>query len=220
MVEKLDFEEKDEYVKEFQEKITRVGPINFVVMLVNDSYKGLDILETIELEVTEERDKMPGYKEYEYLKEDLVEIKQTSIFKRTPPEEIKFDDYSDDEGRPEVETDEAELLRRLTRDGMGSVAKDWEKHISELKANMKKLNFKQEPSPFKPKEKKSVQEQRELKKAEVAAKKNEEEIKQADQEIMGTGREPVPIESFKMLVGYGGLDDQLICFVPSTEWSQ
>jgi len=35
---------------------------------------------------------------------------------------------------------------------------------------------------------------------------------------MGTGREPVPIESFKMLVGYNGLDEQLVCYVPSTEW--
>jgi len=120
MVEKLDFDGKEEYVKEFQEKVTRTGPINFVVLLVNDSYKGLDILEKVDLEVTEEREKMVGYKEYEYLKEDLVEIKQTSTFKRTPPEEIKFDDYSEDEGKPEVETDEAELLRRLKRDGMAA----------------------------------------------------------------------------------------------------
>ena len=39
------------------------------------------------------------------------------MFKKTPPEEIKLDDYSDDEGKPEVETDEAELLRRLKKDG-------------------------------------------------------------------------------------------------------
>ena len=75
MVEKIDFEDKEEYVKEFQEKITRIGPINFVVLLVNDSYKGLDMLDTIELEVTQEREQTIGYKEYEYLKEDLVEIK-------------------------------------------------------------------------------------------------------------------------------------------------
>ena len=88
------------------------------------------MLETIELEVTEEREKMIGYKEYEYLKEDLMEIKQTGMFKKTPPEEIKLDEYSDDEGKPEVESDEAELLRRLKRDGKESVAKDWEKHIA------------------------------------------------------------------------------------------
>ena len=42
---------------------------------------------------------------------------------------------------------------------------------------MKKLNFKEEQSPFKPKVNRSIQEQREIKKAEEAAKKNEEEIK-------------------------------------------
>ena len=141
------------------------------------------------------------------------------MFKKTPPEEIKLDEYSDDEGKPEVEGDEAELLRRLRRDGKESVAKEWEKHIAQLKVNLKKLNFKEEKSPFKPKVKRSLQERREIKKAEEAQKKSEEEIKEADQEIMGVGREPVPIESFKMLAGYSGLDESLICYVPSTEWA-
>lgn len=102
------------------------------------------MLETIELEVTEEREKMIGYKEYEYLKEDLLEIKQTSMFKKTPPEEIKLDDYSEDEGKPEIETDEAELLRRLKRDGKKNIAKEWENNIAQMKENLKKLNFKEE----------------------------------------------------------------------------
>ena len=158
MVEKIDFDDKEEFVKEFQEKITRKGPIQFVVLFVNDSYKGLDMLETIEFEVTEERELMKGYKEYEYLKEDIVAIKQTSIFKKTPEEEIKLDEYSEDEGKPEKESDEDELLRRLRRDGREKVAKDWELHIKQLKANMKKLNFKEEKNPFKPKIKRTAQE--------------------------------------------------------------
>jgi len=87
------------------------------------------MLETIEFEVTEERQQVKGYKEYEYLKEDLLEIKQTSIFKKTPEEEIKLDEYSEDEGKPEIEKDEDELIRRLRRNGKDKIAKEWEGHI-------------------------------------------------------------------------------------------
>jgi len=87
------------------------------------------MLETIEFEVTEERQQVKGYKEYEYLKEDLLEIKQTSIFKKTPEEEIKLDEYSEDEGKPEIEKDEDELIRRLRRNGKDKIAKEWEAHI-------------------------------------------------------------------------------------------
>jgi hypothetical protein len=49
-VEKLDIEE-DEYTKEFQERITRPGPIKFISILANDSYKGLDQLVKCEVNV-------------------------------------------------------------------------------------------------------------------------------------------------------------------------
>lgn len=156
MIEKVEFGDSDEWKKEFQEKITRKGPINFVVLFVNDSYKGLDMLENIEFEITEERELMKGYKEYEYLKEDLLAVKQTSMFKKTPEEEIKLDEYSEDEGKPEKENDEAELLRRLRRDGNEKAAIEWEEHIEQLKVNMKKLHFKEEKSPFIPKIKRTA----------------------------------------------------------------
>ena len=37
---------------------------------------------------------------------------------------------------------------------------------------------------------------------------------------MGKGRDPVPIESFKMLAGYSGMDESLVCYVPTTDWAQ
>lgn len=74
----------------------------------------------------------------------MLAIKQTSIFKKTPEEEIKLDEYSEDEGKPEIEKDEDELLRRLKRSGKEKIVKEWEAHIKQLKANMKKLNFKEE----------------------------------------------------------------------------
>jgi hypothetical protein len=40
-VEKLNVEE-DFFEKEYQERITRAGPINFTAILCNDCYKGLD----------------------------------------------------------------------------------------------------------------------------------------------------------------------------------
>ena len=40
-VEKLNVEEEF-FEKEYKERLTRAGPINFVAILANDSYKGLD----------------------------------------------------------------------------------------------------------------------------------------------------------------------------------
>jgi len=40
-VEKIDIE-KEFFEKEYKERLTRAGPINFVGILANDSYKGLD----------------------------------------------------------------------------------------------------------------------------------------------------------------------------------
>jgi len=35
---------------------------------------------------------------------------------------------------------------------------------------------------------------------------------------MDKGREPLDIETYKMLVGYKGVDEQMICYVPTTNW--
>lgn len=54
MVEKIDIE-KEFYEKKIVEKLGRAGPINFVVLLVNDSYKGLDHMDEVFLETNEEK---------------------------------------------------------------------------------------------------------------------------------------------------------------------
>jgi len=62
-IEKIDIE-KEFYEKEIQEKLQNAGPINFVVLLVNDSYKGLDHMDEVYLTVNEK--KLDTWKEFEY----------------------------------------------------------------------------------------------------------------------------------------------------------
>jgi len=52
MVEKIDIE-KEFYEKQIQEKLSREGDINFVVLLVNDSYKGLDHMDEVFLKANQ-----------------------------------------------------------------------------------------------------------------------------------------------------------------------
>lgn len=219
MAERIDFED-DKYEKQFYEKVQRTGSISFSVMLVNDSYKGLDVVEKVDINVSStERENQPGYKEYQYSKEDLAAIKETSILSIAPAPVVEDDIQSDDEDKPEEpESDQAELLRRLRRDGLTDAVEEFEREMAELKENLKKLKFKPEKSPFVPKVTKTLQERRELQKAEKEAAKNQAEIEEANKEIMDKGREPLDIETYKMLVGYKGVDEQMICYVPTTNW--
>ena len=61
--EKIDIEEEF-YEKEFKERMMRPGPIKFVVILTNDSYKGLDVIKKHECMVTA---KSAFRREYQYL---------------------------------------------------------------------------------------------------------------------------------------------------------
>lgn len=45
-----------------------------------------------------------------------------------------------------------------------------------------------------------------------------ENIKKADEELMGTARPPVPIDAYKVLTGYNGIDETLVAYVPTTAW--
>ena len=71
-VEKINIDE-DWYEKEFSEKISRTGPIKFIALLVNDSYKGLDQVCKVEINVVETN---PNRNEYEYMQEDLDIVKE------------------------------------------------------------------------------------------------------------------------------------------------
>lgn len=90
-VEKLNVEE-DFFEKEYQERITRPGPIDFTVILVNDCYKGLDQFEKHSVNVLVESHTR---REIKYRKADLRAIKDTAIFFKKNPDDLESE--SDDE---------------------------------------------------------------------------------------------------------------------------
>lgn len=102
-VEKLTVEEEF-FEKEFQEKITRPGPIKFICILANDSYKGLDQIVKTELMVI---DKDETRVEYTYLPEDA------ELMKEEKPEEEVVETADSDTEAPAIELDQDELFRKL-----------------------------------------------------------------------------------------------------------
>jgi len=128
MAEKIDFE-NGEYEKEFYEQVQRLGSIQFNVLLINDSYKGLDVLHRIQLHVGAER---VATEEEQYSQEDVAAVKSTSA-STAGSSEGKDGDQSGDEDKPDVETDEAELLRRLRAEGMHTAVAEHEREMAELK---------------------------------------------------------------------------------------
>lgn len=54
MVQKIDIE-KEFFEHKIQEKLQREGDINFVVLLVNDSYKGLDLMDEVFIKAEKEK---------------------------------------------------------------------------------------------------------------------------------------------------------------------
>ena len=64
------------YVKEFKERIQRPGKIAFTAMLANDSYKGIDQHAYVEVNVVAQAKNRVVF---EYLKEDIKEIKQQNM---------------------------------------------------------------------------------------------------------------------------------------------
>ena len=71
-VEKLNVEE-DFFEKEYKERITRPGPINFTAILCNDCYKGLDQFSKHSVNVVAESKIRT---EFQYKKSDLRAIKE------------------------------------------------------------------------------------------------------------------------------------------------
>lgn len=72
LVQKLPIEE-NVFEKEFHEKITRPGAINFVCIVANDSYKGLDQVVQCSVDVAVAD---PTREEFEYCQEDLDLVKE------------------------------------------------------------------------------------------------------------------------------------------------
>jgi len=64
------------YEKEFKERVQRTGKIAFTAILTNDSYKGMDQIAKVEVNVIEES---TTRKTINYLKEDLRAIKEAGM---------------------------------------------------------------------------------------------------------------------------------------------
>lgn len=165
-VEKLPIDE-EVFEKEFQEKISRSGPIRFVSILANDSYKGLDQVVKCEVEVM---DKDFERKEYQYLPEDL------EIVKEEKEEEEETAPNSEDEDAPEIELDSDELIRRLNKAGLSKAANELKVDLDKRSHNLK-MKIKEEPNPFVPQLIKTIQQKKqedETDKNVAEAKKKEE----------------------------------------------
>ena len=136
-VEKLNVEE-DFFEKEYQERITRAGPINFTAILCNDCYKGLDQHQKRCVNITTTS---TIRKDYKYKKTDLRGIKDTAIFfKRDPDQEIT-------DGNT-VEDDFTEFVRKLSKNGLSKASQEVSSRKEELNAQFdieKPL-----PTPFVP----------------------------------------------------------------------
>ena len=220
----------------------REGDINFVVLLVNDSYKGLDLMD--EVFIKAEKEKSHTWKEYEYLEFDKMAIKQSSNI-LTPDPVLGSGENSDsdqDEDKKPLETDEEELIRRLKFVKLKKAAKhlveaqkvkkieDKEKEEKEekrvtLKSEFdpskearKQLKEDSKKNPFVPFAQMSIIERKALISAKKEKIERDEKVKKADEQLMSTARDPVPMEAYLQLAGYFGVAEELVAFVPATPW--
>jgi len=100
------------FEKEFKERVSRPGPISFTAILMNDSYRGLDQIQKVEVQVVAEA---KNRKEIEYLKEDIKAIKQANML-QTALDMAGEESSSDDD-----EVDEAtELRNKLKAAGLAT----------------------------------------------------------------------------------------------------
>mmetsp|Transcript_11126 Transcript_11126/g.18669 ORF Transcript_11126/g.18669 Transcript_11126/m.18669 type:complete len:294 (+) Transcript_11126:1362-2243(+) len=132
-VEKLNVEE-DFFEKEYKERITRPGPIDFTVILVNDCYKGLDQQEKHSVIVFPES---YSRKEIKYRKADLRAIKDTAVFFKKDPDDLESDsdEKADKLIDQKLDDDFNELLKKLKEAGLS-------KSVEQLEAKSK-LFYKQ-----------------------------------------------------------------------------
>jgi len=98
------------YEKEFKERIQRVGKISFTAVLSNDSYKGLDQIAKVDVEVIKEPKLR---KTFEYSKDDIKAIKEGSFIQQQMMEDEPETD-SDEENLAEEE----ELKKKLMQAGL------------------------------------------------------------------------------------------------------
>lgn len=96
--------------------IFRTGPVGFVAVLANDSYKGLDIVIKRSKHIMETSKKR---EEHRYKKIDKWLCEDTAMFFRKRPEDFETDDEDEAvEAFVDNETEIAELTRRLEQSGL------------------------------------------------------------------------------------------------------
>lgn len=213
-VEKLPIEE-NVFEKEFQEKITRTGPIEFTCIIANDSYKGLDQVVRCSVNVVAAD---PTRQEYQYLPEDADLLKEAK-----PEEEVDTAAEDSDEDKPEEEQDHDELVRRLKRKGLGKAAEQFKTKREEEKESQnarRTLEEIQDQNPFIPEVLKTLQQVKQEKEQLKQKEQAEAKVAKADKKILGAAREPLPDGLFISFMGYAGpLGWEHFVYVPMTGWS-
>ena len=107
------------YEKEFKERILRPGKISFTAILANDSYKGLDQISKVEVQVSE---KAENREVINYLKEDIKAIREANIIQQALDME---GEETDDDQEADDDVDEAtELANKLKAIGLAQAGKD------------------------------------------------------------------------------------------------
>lgn len=111
-MDRLDVEQEF-FEKTFRERMSRQGPVNFIAVLTNDCYRGLDQFKKCSINVENVKSDAS-----EYVDEDLQTIQMISPVK---PEDFPADESDSDteaiynqEGKSdEIEDNMTELIRRL-----------------------------------------------------------------------------------------------------------
>lgn len=209
-VEKIDITQ-DFYEKEIQEMISRPGPINFVAILTNDSYKGLDQLMTCSVNVVERSE---NRKEYQYKKFDIDAIENPiSMFQAELEDEETADEIEG--GEVKIELDKDELKRRLKEAGLETAFEAFEEQLVE-EQNPKRVD----DNPFIPEILKNLKQLKEEAELEKKAAENAEKIKEADKMIMAQVREPYGYDDYTKLLGLQcPMIADILIYVPITSWS-
>jgi len=96
------------FEKEFKERVQRPGKISFTAVLTNDSFKGMDQVSKVEVDVVEVAQ---NRKKIEYMKEDIKAIKEAGIIQSALMGEE--DSESEDEEEVDEETELANKLKAL-----------------------------------------------------------------------------------------------------------
>jgi len=193
-VEKLNIEEEF-FEKEIEEKIGNPGPISFNAMLVNDSYKGLDQVYKIEVNVAELD---PLRKDFKYQDKDLGIAKADK-------EDNKVKEEDSDEDIPEIEEESDELIRRLQRAGLTKTVESFKVQNARderLFRQNRTLDKMRDINPFIPEKIKTMAEIKAEKLKEAEKKEADKKIAIADKHIMAHVRPPLEDDQFKMLMQY------------------